>query len=245
MELINKVALITGSAKRIGKAMALCLAREGCHIVVHHNHSAGLARQTAVELGDIGVKAWTITADLNSPQQAQSLIPTVLDQAGRLDILINNAAIFPAENFQNTTAESWDRNMAVNLKAPFLLSQSFAQHLPAERPGKIINMLDATAMRPRNHHFAYTISKYALQGLTKATAHALGNQNVQVNGIALGAILPDTPADVELFQKMTKKIPAGTTGALHDVTLALRYLIRDGDYITGEVITIDGGRHLI
>ena len=135
--------------------------------------------------------------------------------------------------------------MMVNLKAPFLLSQAFAQALPKGQPGKIINLLDATAMRPQNHHFSYTISKVGLAGLTKAMAHALAERNIQVNGIALGAILPNVNDDPVLFDRLASRIPARRTGSPQDVVKAMLYLIQSGDYITGEIIHIDGGKHLV
>ncbi|RME99120.1 MAG: SDR family NAD(P)-dependent oxidoreductase, partial [Chloroflexi bacterium] len=199
MELKNKTALITGSAKRVGKAMALALARAGCNIVVHYGRSETEAWQTVEELRALGVQAWQISANLGDVSAIKSLVPFALNQAGRLDILINSASIFPPEDFLAATPESWDANLTVNLKAPFLLSQDFARALPAGRPGKIINLLDATALRPKNHHFSYTLSKYALNGLTEATAHALAGQNIQVNGIALGAILPNINDDPAMF----------------------------------------------
>jgi NAD(P)-dependent dehydrogenase (short-subunit alcohol dehydrogenase family) len=136
MQLVDKVALITGGAKRIGKSMALALAREGCHVVIHYHQSMAEADRTAAELKALGVDAWTVAADLTVPRHIDALVPLAVRQAGHLDILINNAAIFPEEDFYSTTAESWDQNMAINLKAPFLLSQAFADHLPPARPGK-------------------------------------------------------------------------------------------------------------
>ena len=130
----------------------------------------------------------------------------------------------------------------INLKSPFLLSQAFARALPTDRQGKIINMLDATAMRPKNHHFSYTISKYGLEGLTKATAHALASRNIQVNGIALGAILPSVNDDHAKFERMAANIPAKRTGSPQDVVNALLYLTQTADFVTGEIIRVDGGK---
>jgi NAD(P)-dependent dehydrogenase (short-subunit alcohol dehydrogenase family) len=173
------------------------------------------------------------------------LVPFALAQAGHLDILINSASIFPPEDFLDADSATWDRNMMVNLKAPFLLSQAFARALPKDQPGKIINLLDAIAMRPQNHHFSYTISKYGLEGLTQAMAHGLAAQNIQVNGIALGAILPNVNDTPEQFAKLAQRIPARRTGAPEDVVKAMLYLLKDADFVTGEIIRVDGGRHLV
>ena len=244
MDLINKNALITGSARRVGKAMALALAKQGCNIVVHYGSSTKEAQQTINQIKTLGVNAWGISANLNEEAAVNTLVPFALQQTGRLDILVNSASIFPSENFLNATSETWDKTMMINLKAPFLLSQSFAQTLPDGNPGKIINLLDATAMRPKNHHFSYTISKVGLEGLTKATAYALAERNIQVNGIALGAILPNINDDATLFNRLAAGIPARRTGSPQDVVDALLYLLQAGDYVTGEIIRVDGGKHL-
>jgi NAD(P)-dependent dehydrogenase (short-subunit alcohol dehydrogenase family) len=245
MDLTAKVALVTGGAVRVGRALALALAEQGCHIVLHYGRSAEAAQQTAAELGQRGAQVWLTSADLNNEAEVMQLIPTALAQAGRLDILINNASIFPPEDFLAAEPAVWDRNMMVNLKTPFLLSQAFARALPEERPGKIINLLDSVALRPKNHHFSYTISKFALEGLTKATAHALAGRNIQVNGIALGAILPNVNDDPARFERMAASVPARRTGSLQDVVNAMLYLLQAGDYVTGEIIRVDGGKHLV
>ncbi len=245
MDLTDKVALITGSAKRVGKALALGLARQGCHIVVHFGQSRPEAERTAAEIRALGVKAWPVPANLAAEAEVKSLVPLALQHAGQLDVLVNNASIFPPEDFLSASPQSWERNHAINLKAPFLLSQDFARALPAGRQGKIINLLDATAMRPKNHHFSYTVSKYGLEGLTQATAHALAGRNIQVNAIALGAILPSINDDPAMFSRMAANIPAKRTGDPQDVVNAMLYFIQSASFVTGEIIRIDGGRHLV
>jgi glucose 1-dehydrogenase len=245
MDIQGKTALVTGGAVRVGKAIALALAKCGCHLIIHYGSSAEAAQLTLAELQAYGVKAWAISADLNDEAEVNKIIPFALQQAGQLDILVNNASIFPPEDFFSASSASWDRNMMINLKAPFLLSQSFARALPAERPGKIINLLDTAALRPKNHHFSYTMSKVGLEGLTKMMAHALAERNIQVNGIALGAILPNINDNPEQFERLAQVIPARRTGSTEDVVNALLYLIQAGDYVTGEIIRVDGGKHLI
>ncbi len=244
MDLKNKVVLITGAAKRVGKALALALAKQGCYEVIHYGRSVEAAQQTVAEIKAVGVEAWSISADLNNEAVLGTLVPFALEQAGRLDILINSASIFLPEDFLSAGSATWDRSMMVNLKAPFLLSQAFARALPEGRPGKIINLLDAVAMRPQNHHFSYTISKVGLEGLTKAMAYALAERNIQVNGIALGAILPNVNDDPTLFERLAERIPVRRTGSPQDVVKAMLYLVQSGDYITGEIIRVDGGKHL-
>ena len=245
MDLKDKVALITGSAKRVGKALALALAEQGCHIIMHYGHSAEAAIETVEEIKTRDVQAWLISADLNDEAAVGTIVPFALEQAGQLDILINSASIFPPEDFLGANSVTWDRAMMVNLKAPFLLSQAFAHALPEGQPGKIINLLDTIVLRPQNHHFSYTISKVGLAGLTKAMAHALAGRNIQVNGIALGAILPNVNDDPVQFERLTERIPARCTGSPEEVVKAMLYLLKDADYVTGEIIRVDGGRHLV
>ncbi len=245
MNLKHKVALITGGAKRVGKALAIALAQQGCNVVIHYGRSAEAAQQTITELNTAGAKAWLISADLGDEAAVETIIPFAVEQAGRLDILINSASIFPPEDFMSAASATWDRSMMVNLKAPFLLSQAFARTLPKDRPGKIINLLDASAMRPQNHHFSYTISKVGLEGLTMAMAHALAGRNIQVNGIVLGAILPNVNDDPALFERLAQHIPARRTGSPQEVVNAMLYLLQTGDYVTGEIIRVDGGKHLV
>lgn len=244
MELKNKTALITGSAKRVGKTLALALAERGCNIVVHYGRSADAARETVREIEAHGVSAWAFSANLGDESAVVGVIPRALKLAGRLDILVNSASVFPPEDFLAADPKTWDRAMMVNLKTPFLLSQAFAQSLPDGQAGKIINLLDVIAMRPANHHFSYTISKAGLEGLTKASAVALAARNVQVNGIALGAILPNVNDDPALFARLAEKIPARRTGSPADVVQAMLYLLA-ADFVTGEIIRVDGGRHLV
>jgi NAD(P)-dependent dehydrogenase (short-subunit alcohol dehydrogenase family) len=245
LNLKNKAALITGSAKRVGKTLALAVAEQGCHIIIHYGHSVEEAEQTAAEIKAKGVKVWSISADLNDEGAVNRLIPFAVEQAGQLDILINNASIFPAEEFLTAEPATWDKVMMVNLKAPFLLSQAFARALPAGQPGKIINLLDVVALRPQNHHFSYTISKVGLEGLTKAMAYALAGRNIQVNGIALGAILPNVNDDPALFERLAQRIPSRRTGSPQEAAQAMLYLLQNADYVTGEIIRVDGGRHLV
>jgi NAD(P)-dependent dehydrogenase (short-subunit alcohol dehydrogenase family) len=244
MDLTGKAALVTGGAKRIGRAVALALAHHGCDVVIHYGRSAAEATQTVAEIAALGGQAWSVSADLSDETAVNGLTPLALEKAGRLDILINNAAIFPAEDFLSATSTSWDRALMINLKTPFLLSQAFARALPAGQPGKIINLLDALALRPQKHHFSYAISKFGLAGLTRAMAVALAERNIQVNGVALGPILPAVDDDPALFDRLGKRIPARRSGSPEDVVQAVLFLLQGGDYVTGEILRVDGGRHL-
>jgi len=244
MELQGKVAVITGGALRVGRAFGLALARRGVDVLAHYNRSAGPAQETARDIAALGVRAAIHGANLADDAAIQSIIPAALGAFGRVDILINNASIFDPGGFASISPAEWDRNMQINLKAPFLLSQAFAAARPAAQPGKIINLLDWRALRPGADHFAYTISKAGLAALTRSLALALAPQNIQVNALALGAILPPAGASDDYLAQLTAQIPARRFGGPQDVVNALLYLLEGGDYVTGEVILIDGGRHL-
>ena len=246
MELKDKVALITGAAKRVGQTLALGLADQGCHIIIHYGQSEAEAENTANQIRAKGVKAWCIQANLADEDAVQALIPQSLALAKQLDILVNNASIFMPEGFLEADSSRWDETMMINLKAPFLLSQAFAKAQKPDQIGKIINLLDIGSERPKNHHFSYTISKVALRGLNQAMAHALAAQNIQVNGLALGYLLPDVnDPDEASFQKMAKRNPSKRLGSPEDVLGAMLYFLREADFVTGEVINIDGGKHLV
>lgn len=246
MKLRGKVALITGSAVRVGRELAMRLSSEGCNVVVHYGRSAIAAADTVAELESNGVKAWAVCTDLSDETAVKQLIPEAVALTGQIDILINNASVFPAESFADADSANWDDTMMINLKTPFLLSQAFASQVPAGSQGKIINLLDASAMRPRDHHFAYTISKCGLEGLTKTVAHALAPRNIQVNGIALGAILPNSnDADPSAFEAMAASNPSGRNGDPKAVSNAMLYLLKHADYVTGEIIRVNGGQHLV
>lgn len=246
MEIAGKTALVTGSALRIGKLLALRLAESGAHIVLHYGKSAAEAELTRQEIVALGVNCFCLPADLMEAAPTANLIPQAVSQCGPIDILINSASVFPAEEFMDATVQCWDDCMSVNLKAPFLLSQAFAKQLDEGRQGKIINLLDTSSLRPQNHHFSYTISKYALDGLTSTMAVALASRNIQVNGIALGAILPNSnDNDPEAFARLALQNPSLRNGSPDDVANAMMYLLRDADYVTGETLRIDGGQHLV
>ncbi|MFQ5946114.1 MAG: SDR family NAD(P)-dependent oxidoreductase, partial [Anaerolineae bacterium] len=186
MKLEGKTAVVTGGARRLGRAMALALASRGVRVAVHYAQSREQAEETVSMAIELGTEAISLQADLSQEDPAHRVIAQAADQFGIVDILMNNAALFEPGGFAQTTSEDWDRHFSVNLKAPFLLSQDFAAQVPTDRKGKIVNLGDWRGLRPGRDHFAYTIAKAALVGLTEATALALA-PNIQVNCLALGA----------------------------------------------------------
>lgn len=240
LALNGKTVLVTGAARRIGRALALACASAGADVIVHHGHSPDAALEVKQEINSMGRKAWILQANLDSSSETERLVSEA-NALQSLYAVVNNAAIFEPLTLQETTRDDWDRHFRINLTAPFLLSRTFAHHMAAEATGRIVNILDWRALRPKADHFPYTISKAALAALTESLAVALA-PNITVNGLALGAILP--PSDKPVSGDIIKAVPAGRWGDLKEVQEALLFLLTGPNYITGEIIHVDGGRHL-
>lgn len=242
MELSGKVALVTGAGVRIGRAIALGLAAEGARVIVHYHSSAAQAQEVVAEIKALGGEALAVQANLQDAARFADLVEAGVSHFGRLDVLINSAAIFERGTILTTTEENWARHLDINLKAPFFLCQAFVRRLAPEQRGHIINIADWRAERPGVQYMAYTLAKSALLTLSKSLALALG-PNVQVNAIAPGAILPP-PNDTDgYFERLAERLPLKRTGSPEEIVAAVRYLLRS-DFVTGEVLHITGGEHL-
>ena len=239
MDLHGKTILITGAARRVGRIFALACGRAGANVIIHHGHSPTEAVSLRDEIASLGPQAWVLTADFSQPESASQLIEHA-SELSPLYGLVNSAAIFESLTVHDTSLDDWNRHLTINLTAPFLLSQAFAKHV---KEGRIVNILDWRALRPGADHFPYTITKSALAGMTKSLAAALA-PNITVNGLALGAILP--PADnPSASEKVIENVPAQRWSEAHEVEEALLFLLSGPACITGEIIHLDGGRHLI
>jgi NAD(P)-dependent dehydrogenase (short-subunit alcohol dehydrogenase family) len=247
MSLAGKTILITGAARRIGRHLALTVAAAGADLVLHHAHSPEEASQTAAEIERMGRKVWVLEADFAQPTEAEGLIERARALAP-LYALVNNGAVFEPLSLAQTTLTDWQRTLNINLTAPFLLSRDFGAHLPPGETGRIVNILDWRALRPGGDHFPYTISKAALAAMTRSLAVALA-PNITVNGLALGAILPPstggTGSGGDFITALLRQVPAGRWAELDEVGQALLFLLEGPDFITGEIIHLDGGRHLV
>ena len=235
----QKTVLITGAARRLGRVFALACARAGANVVIHHGHSDTEAETLRTEINGLDHQAWVFQADLSDSSQAQGLIP-LINHSTSIHLLINSAAIFESLTFDTTSIEDWEKHIAINLTAPFLLSQSFARQ--AEQGARIVNILDWRALRPGADHFPYTVSKSALAAMTKSMAVALAPR-ITVNALAFGAILP--PADGNKNPDIIKNVPLKRWAETDEVEQALLFLLTSPAYITGEIIHVDGGRHLV
>lgn len=242
LPLAGKTILVTGAARRLGRIFALACGRAGADVVIHHGHSPKEALEVQEELASFGRRSWILPSDLSNPGEVARLIMRA-NELTPLYGLVNNAAIFEPLSIEETTLHDWQRHMDINLTAPFLLSQAFAKQLPANAEGRIVNILDWRALRPGADHFPYTISKAALAAMTKSLAAALA-PHIIVNGLALGAVLP--PADnPSAGEKVIEQAPAKRWSEAKEVEEALLFLLSGPAYITGEIIHVDGGRHLI
>lgn len=240
MTLSGKTILITGAARRIGRHLALTAAHAGANIILHHSDSQQEAQATAREIEQMGRQVWIIQADFQDPAQVEGLVERAA-ALSPLYAIIHNASIFEPINVKETSLQDWQRHFNINLTAPFLMSRDFAHQMPDGEHGRIITMLDWRALRPLGDHFAYTISKAALAAMTRALGAALA-PNITVNGLAMGAILP--PSDGGNTQWVEKEVPAGRWADLDEVGQAVLFLLDGPSYITGEIIHLDGGRHL-
>jgi NAD(P)-dependent dehydrogenase (short-subunit alcohol dehydrogenase family) len=237
--LSGRTVLITGAARRLGRLFALACARAGADIVIHHSRSEDEALAVRQEVFSLGRQAWVFQADFNDPRQAGELIP-LINQTTSLYALVNSAAIFAPLSLDATTLEDWQQHLQINLTTPFLLSQAFAKQ--AQPGARIVNILDWRALRPGADHLPYTISKSALAALTRSLAIALA-PDITVNGLALGAILP--PSDGTVNPDLLNSVPLKRWANENEVEEALLFLLTCPSYITGEILHVDGGRHLI
>jgi len=242
--LTDKVALVTGSARRVGRVLALALAAEGVHIAVHYNRSAGDAHDTVREIKSYGVDAVSFQADQSDPQQVNDLFDAIREQFGRLDILVNSASMFKKTDFFQLSYEEWQRVMNVNLTGPFLCSQAAARLMLGNDPpgGVIINIVDNSALQPWPQYPHHSVSKAGLLMLTKVLARRLAPE-IRVNAIAPGPILKESNRTDESWARLAGRLPLQRTGTPEDVGRAVVFLARE-DFLTGALLNVDGGEWL-
>lgn len=234
---------MTGAARRIGRAIALGLAGDGWHTVVHYHRSGEAAAETVAAIEARGGRATAIAADLSDPAAAARLVAAAGAATGGLGALVNNASMFAADDIATVDAADFDATMAVNLRAPVLLSRAFAENLPAGAAGVIVNLLDQKLVNPNPDFLSYTLSKYGLGGLTTTLALALGPR-IRVCGVAPGLTLPSANQTPDQFAAVQARTPLGRGATVDDIAGAVRYLVA-AVAVTGEVVLVDGGQHLV
>ncbi|MFK5912948.1 MAG: pteridine reductase [Woeseiaceae bacterium] len=239
----NKVALITGAAHRIGATTAKLLHDNNFNIVLHYRGSREQAQAVQKELNDIRENSVIlIQADLHKTKGLITLVDESVKAWGRLDVLINNASSFYPTKMGSVTEKQWDDLMGSNLKAPFFLSQAAAPHLKKHK-GCIINIIDIHADRPLKTFPVYSMAKAGLAMMTKSLSCELGPE-IRVNGVAPGAILWPENLDEVAKQRIVSRTFLKRQGEPNDISKTILYLINDADYVTGQIIAVDGGRSL-
>lgn len=242
--LTDKVVLVTGGARRVGAVIARHLHALGMKLALHYRHSETSAHALQAELlNQRQDSVLLLQADLLHTAKLTRMVQQIIEYYGRLDVLINNASTFYPTLIGKTEEKEWEELMGSNLKAPFFLSQAAASHLTTTQ-GCIINLVDIHAERPLKSHSVYSAAKAGLVMLTKTLARELGPK-VRVNAIAPGAILwPENEMDEVTKQRIISNIPLRCHGEPEDIAKTIAFLIQDASYITGQIITVDGGRTL-
>lgn len=239
---IPRVALVTGGARRIGRAIALALAEAGFDIALHYRGSADAAEATAAEIRALGRRALPLQAALEHEAEVAGLLPAAQAALGPVGVLVNNAATFERDEWHDATRESWDRHIEPNLRAPFVLAQAFAAGLPERAEGLVLNMLDQRVWSLTPHFVSYSVSKAGLWALTQSLALALAPR-IRVNGIGPGPAIPSPRQAPEHFAAQCAGTPLGRGTSPEEVARAVLTILAL-PAMTGQMIALDGGQHL-
>ncbi len=242
MQLDGRVALVTGAGQRLGRAIAASLAGRGMRLAIHYNSSADGAIALRGEITAAGGEAECFPADLTDPTAARALAERVVQRFGALDVLVNSAAVMRHLSFEDTTVESWNEILDLNLRAVFFCTQGAAAALRAAG-GKVVNIADLGGLEPWPGYAAHSVSKAGVVMLTKVLARALAPE-VTVNAIAPGTVLVPDSYDAAERERLAESAPLRRLGQPSDATEAVLYLLERGDFVTGEILVVDGGRLL-
>ena len=239
VNLQGKVAVVTGSAHRVGKAIALGLAQAGAHVVVHYHASAEEVPATLAELQAFGVRAAAYQADLGTPGGAAALFEAAASEFGGVDVLVNSAAIMDPGNVLTMTPEQWQRSLNINLSGPFFCAQQAARQMQTRGGGAIVNISDLAGLEPWARYPAHSVSKAGLNMLTRVLAKALAPA-IRVNAVAPGPVMMPAGWDEARWRTVGEHTLLKRTGSGYDVAAAVRFLL-ESDFITGETLVVDGG----
>jgi NAD(P)-dependent dehydrogenase (short-subunit alcohol dehydrogenase family) len=238
-----KAALVTGAARRIGKELALDLARTGFDIAVHCNRSRDEAMEVEAAIKAMGRNACIVEGDLAEVKTPDKIIAAAVKHIGPLTLLVNNASVFEPDSVGEITIDSWTKHSDTNLRAPVMLAQAFASQLPASEHGNIINIIDQRVWKLNPRFFSYTLSKAGLWTATRTLAQGLAPR-IRVNAIGPGPALPSVRMDVEEFQKQESLTLLGRGTSPQEISQAVRFILSQGS-MTGQMIALDGGQHLV
>jgi len=237
--LSGKCALVTGGARRIGREIALTLARAGADVALTYLNSSNEARTTVKEIGVMGVRSLEIKCDLRDPAAVRDAAQQTASRFGGIDLLVNNAGAYLTANFEDIAVEDWDSVFAVNVRGAFLMTQACLPEL-RRRYGRVVNIGSLGGMRPWATHAHYCASKAALHMLTQVSANALA-PNVMVNCVAPGMIDQGESERSEMLHRFAEKTPMRKNGSAADVADAVLFFATCPEFITGQILTVDGG----
>jgi len=240
--MIARSALVTGGARRIGRAIALTLAAHGWDVAVHYGASRNDAEALAAEIRRHDRRAAAFAADLTRETEVATLVPRAAETLGPLSLLVNNASAFDRDDVLNVTRASWDRHLETNLRAPFVLMQEFARQLPADAEGSVVNILDERVWNLTPYFTSYTVSKAALWTLTQTMALALAPR-IRVNGIGPGPTLPSPRQSDEQFRQQVDLLPLRRGTTPDEIARTVMFIL-ESPAMTGQMIALDGGQHL-
>jgi NAD(P)-dependent dehydrogenase (short-subunit alcohol dehydrogenase family) len=239
---IPRAALVTGGARRLGRAMALALARAGFDVALHYATSAAEAEEAVAEIRALGRRSVALRADLSREAEVTPLIPAAQAAIGPVGVLVNNASTFERDEWHDATRASWDLHLEPNLRAPFVLSQAMAAALPRDAEGVIVNLLDQRVWSLTPHFMSYTVSKAGLWALTQTLALALAPR-IRVNGIGPGPALPSARQTAQQFENQCRSTPLRRGTSPEEIAAALLAILSFRS-MTGQMIALDGGQHL-
>lgn len=237
-----RAALVTGAGRRIGRAIALDLARQGWAVAVHYHSSGEAAAAVVAEIEAGGGRAAALGADLSREAEVADLAARAARAVGPIGCLVNNASAFEMDTAQSATRESWDRHIEANLRAPLVLTQAFARALPEDAGGIVINMLDERVWNLTPYFLSYTVAKSGLWTLTRTLALALAPR-IRVNGIGPGPALPSPRQTAKQFARQCAIMPLGRGTSPEEICAAVRFIV-EAKSMTGQMIALDGGQHL-
>ena len=239
---VPPAALVTGGAVRLGRAIALGLARDGFAVAIHCRSSVAEAEHTAAACRAFGVASTVLQADLAREDEVATLVARAGAALGPIGVLVNNASVFERDEWDTATRASWDAHLEPNLRAPFRLIQDFAAALPGDAQGSVVNLLDQRVWSPTPHFVSYTVSKAALWALTQSMALALAPR-IRVNAVGPGPALPSPRQSAEQFARQCASVPLGRGTSPDEVAQAVRALLALPS-VTGQMLALDGGQHL-
>jgi 3-oxoacyl-[acyl-carrier protein] reductase len=239
----DRVALVTGGGKRIGRAIALTLGSAGADVIVNYNQSREGAQATVREIAAMGVRAMALRADVSRPKQVAAMFRAIEKRFGRLDLLINNAGVFFPKTWDELAEEDFDRVLGANLKGPFFCAQAAARMMMRQGQGNIVNISSLGGLQSWPSYMHYCASKAALISLTRTLAKALA-PTIRVNSVAPGTIRFPDEENSAAVRKMIRAIPLGKAGTAEDIAQMVLFLTTHSDFITGQVFVVDGGKSI-